>query len=539
MILDLRLENGNVITLDPGRPAAHMVGIWNGHIIGLDEAVSDLPALQTLDLAGATVIPGFIDAHTHLCWDGLASRAVDISACDRKDQVLETVRGAALRVPPGAWVDVVGYDQRPLGRHLTCHDLDSVSAGRRIILLHRSGHACVVNSEVLDLLPAQARAAADLGVDLDESGALTGLLVERGMLLVRQVRLPYSIDEIVDAIEHSARQCLAEGVTLCAEAGIGGGITGHSAAELAAYQVARETARLPIRMQLMVSSDVLHSMAAHRDDRIARGLDLGLRTGFGDSRLSVGALKVYLDGGMMARTAAMTQPYCGSDNRGQFQDDPDVLAAVIVDGHTAGWQLAIHAIGDHAVDLALDALEQAHRAHSRDGTRHRIEHCGAVRPDQLDRLAGVGAMAVVQPTFLWEYGDDYAEILGPDRAPWMYRGRSFVDRGIPIVGSSDRPVAPGAPLRAIQFMVERTTSSGRIIGPTEGLSVEEALKAYTTNAAFACHLEHALGSIAPGKHADFAVLSDDPRRIDPSRIACIDVVATILDGTIASGTALS
>jgi predicted amidohydrolase YtcJ len=516
-----------------------VVGIWNGHVVGLDETVSDLRSRQTLDLAGATVLPGFIDAHTHLCWDGLASRAVDISGCDRKEQVLETVRDAALQVPPGAWVDVAGYDQRPLGRHLTCHDLDSVSAGRKIILLHRSGHACVVNSAVLDLLPAQARAAADLGMDLDESSALTGLLVERAMLLVRQLRLPYSIDEIADAIEHSAHQCLAEGITLCAEAGVGGGLIGHSAAELAAYQVARETARLPIRMQLMVSSDVLHPVAAHRDDRIARGLDLGLRTGLGDSRLSLGALKVYLDGGMMARTAAMTQPYCGSDNHGQFQDDPDRLAAVIVDGHTAGWQLAIHAIGDHAVDLALDALEQAHRVHPRAGTRHRIEHCGLVRPDQLDRLAQVGAMAVVQPTFLWAYGDDYAEIVGPDRAPWMYRGRSFAERGVLVVGSSDRPVAPGAPLRAIQFMVERTTSSGRIIGPAEGLSVEEALRAYTTNAAFACHLEHALGTIAPGKHADFAVLSDDPRHIDLSRIAHIDVVATIIDGTIASGTALS
>lgn len=535
MILDLRLEKGNVITMDPAHPVAHTLGVWKGRIVGLDDVVSGLPAQQVLDLAGATVVPGFIDAHTHLCWAGIASGAVDISPCDQRDQVLESIRAAALRVPPGAWVDVAGYDQRSLGGHLTCRDLDSVSAGRKILLQHRSGHACLVNSEVLSLLPAEARSGADHGVDFDESGNMTGLFVERALLLVRKLRLPYSIDEMVNAIERSTRQCASEGITACAEAGIGGGLIGHSPVELAAYQVARETERLPVRVQLMVSSDVLHSLAAHRDDHIARGLDLGLRTGFGDDRLSIGALKVYLDGGMMARTAALTRPYYASDNLGQLQDDPDLLTEVIVDGHKAGWQLAIHAIGDRAVDLALDALERAHRAHPRAGTRHRIEHCGLVRPDQLDLFARVGAMAVVQPIFLWEYGDDYAEILGPDRAPWMYRGRSFADRGIVLVGSSDRPVAYGAPLRGIQFMVERRSSSGRMIGPAEGLSVEEALRTYTANAAFACHREQALGSISPGKHADAAVLSDDPRRVDPACLAQIEVVATIVGGKIAHG----
>lgn len=537
MILDLRLENGNVITMDPGYPAAHTLGFWNGRIAGLDDMVSDLPAQQILDLRGATVVPGFIDAHTHLCWAGTASAAVDISPCNRRDRVLETIRAAALRVPPGAWVDVAGYDQRSLGRHLTCRDLDTVSAGRKILLQHRSGHACLVNSEVLGLLPAEARSGADSGVDVDELGNLTGLFVERALLLVRRLRLPYSIEEIVDALERSAHQCVSEGITMCAEAGIGGGLIGHSPAELAAYQVAREAARLPLRVQLMVSSDVLHSLAAHRDDHIARGLDLGLRTGFGDDWLSIGALKVYLDGGMMARTAALTRPYYASDNLGQLQDDPGLLTEVVVDGHKAGWQLAIHAIGDRAVDLALDALERAHHAHPRAGTRHRIEHCGLVRPDQLDRFARAGAMAVVQPIFLWEYGDDYAEILGPERAPWMYRGRSFTDRDIVLVGSSDRPVASGAPLRGIQFMVERTSSSGRMIGPAESLSVEEALRAYTVNAAFACHREQALGSISPSKHADVAVLADDPRGVDPSRIAQIEVVATMVEGEFMHGAA--
>jgi predicted amidohydrolase YtcJ len=144
-------------------------------------------------------------------------------------------------------------------------------------------------------------------------------------------------------------------------------------------------------------------------------------------------------------------------------------------------------------------------------------------------------IAVVQPNFLWHLGDDYMTIMGVDRAPWLYRGRGFLDQGIPLVGSSDRPVTPGAPLRSIQVMAQRSTESGLIIGPDEGITVEDALRAYTINAAFACHQDNSLGSIAPGKQADLVVLADDPRRVDISRIGDISIVATLVAGRVAYG----
>jgi len=180
--------------------------------------------------------------------------------------------------------------------------------------------------------------------------------------------------------------------------------------------------------------------------------------------------------------------------------------------------------------VALDALDRAQRLHPRPDARHRIEHAGLIRPDQLPRLARLGATAVVQPNFLRSFGDDYATIMGERRAPWLYRGRGFLDHGIPLVGSSDRPVTDGSPLRAIQFMVERASSSGRSIGPDEGITVDEALHAYTVAGAFACHWEDSAGSLTPGKRADLAVLGDDPRSVEPSRIGGIDVVATFVDG---------
>lgn len=508
--------------MDADRPAGTVLGVWQGRIVGVDDAVADLPSRHEIDLGGATVLPGFVDAHVHLAWAGLRARTPSVAPSERIEDVLAVIERAALRHPSGAWVDVVGYDQRPLGRHLTAIDLDTVAAGRKLLLTHNSGHACVVNTAVLELLPAHVHHDS-------------GVLAEQDMAEVRRLRLPYAVDELVPAIEHTARVCLAEGVTTVAEAGIGGGLVEHSPVELTAYQTAGEQGRLPIRVQLMVAADALHEIGAHETDSVPRGLDLGLRTGFGDDWLSIGALKVFTDGGMMPRTAALSEPYEGTDETGRFYADPESLERQIVDGHLAGWQLAVHAIGDRAVDLTLDALGRAQRRRPRTEARHRIEHAGLVRPDQLGRFAELGAIAVVQPNFLWYLGDDYAEVMGAERATWLYRGRSFSRHGVRFVGSSDRPVTNGAPLRAIQFMVERLSSSGRRIGPDEAMTVDAALRAYTLDAAYACHRDGTIGSLTPGKWADFVVLSDDPRTVDVSTIGDIDVLATYVAGAPAHG----
>ncbi|MDJ0463946.1 amidohydrolase [Streptomyces sp. H27-C3] len=516
-MLCTRLTNGRIITMDPDHPVAHDLGIWHGRIVGLDDAVTSLPARRVVDLQGATVLPGFIDSHVHLAWTGLNARVPSVAPCNRVADVLGVVAEAVAHKPQGSWVSVRGYDQRGLGRHLTAAELDTVSDGRKVFMMHDSGHACVVNSAVLDLLPA----------DVPHED---GYLAEGAMGAARRLRLPYSQDELADAIAYAARTCLSEGVTAVAEAGIGGALFGHSPVELAAYQLTRGQGRLPLRVQLMVAADTLHPVGAHVNDQIPRALDLGLRTGFGDDWLSVGALKIWTDGGMMARTAALTTSYEGLESAGELQDDPDVVMDTIVDGHLAGWQLAVHAIGDRAADLALDALERAQALRPRPDARHRIEHAGLIRPDQLPRFAQLGAIAVVQPSFLRYFGDDYASIMGEDRAPWLYRGRGFLDHGITLVGSSDRPVAHGSPLRAIQFMVERASESGQLIGPGEGVTVDEALRAYTVGGAFACHWDDVAGSITPGKRADLVVLGDDPRCVSTSHIGDIEVVTTFVDG---------
>ncbi|MEU6708200.1 amidohydrolase [Streptomyces wuyuanensis] len=517
-MLCTRITNARIVTMDPARPLARELGVWRGRVVGLDEDVAGLTARRTVDLDGAAVLPGFIDSHVHLAWAGLKASAPAVAPGARADDVLRAVAEAVTRVPAGGWADLGGFDRRTLDRPLTAADLDAVSDGRRVFLGDVSGHACLVNSAVLERLPAWAVHPG-------------GFLVEEAMGAALQSRPARSLEELAAAVERAARACRAEGVTGCAEAGIGGQMFGRGPIEAAAYQLAHESGRLPLRVQLMVSADALRPVGTAPEDTTSRALSLGLRTGFGGGALSLGALKVWADGGMMARTAALTRPYRGSGSgSGQLVGSPEALETTIVEGHLAGWQLAVHAIGDRAVDVALDALEKAQKLRPRPDARHRVEHAGLVRPDQLPRMAALGVTCVVQPGFLRHYGDDYAAVMGEEREGWLYRGRAFLDHGVGLVASSDRPVADGSPLRAVQFMAERTSLSGRPIGPDEAITVEEALRSYTTDAARACHWDSDAGSITPGKRADLVVLGDDPLRTEVSRIGGIEVVRTFLEG---------
>jgi predicted amidohydrolase YtcJ len=532
---DLLLFNANVLTMDPARPRASAVTVTGGRIEAVADGLDQLSAARTVDLGGATVLPGFHDAHNHMIGFGRSLAEIDLSTppIGSLDELYAAVARRAETTEPGDWVVGSGYDQNKIGGHPDRDALDRAAPGRLVWLRHTSAHMCVVNSPVLDALGIGAAAPEVPGgrVRTDSDGRPDGLLEERAQTLVGSLVYPYPVAQLADAIDQAGRQYLAEGITSCNEAGIGGGWIGHSPVELAAYQAARDQGRLHVRVELMVASEVLHELGANPEDNLERGLDLGIRTGFGDNWLRIGAVKVFSDGSLVGRTAAMHDNYPGpGEGRGYLQADAAELQATIIAAHRSGWQVATHAIGDRAIDVALDAYARALAQYPRQDARHRIEHFAVVQPRQLAQAAELGVVGVPQGRFASELGDGMLAAAGPQRESWLYRQRSLLDAGMVLPGSSDRPVVTGAPLLGIADMVCRRTSSGAPFNAGEAITAAEALRAYTFGSAYASHQEHVKGSIAPGKLADLVILSEDPVAVSPDRIAGLQVLATIIDG---------
>jgi predicted amidohydrolase YtcJ len=207
----------------------------------------------------------------------------------------------------------------------------------------------------------------------------------------------------------------------------------------------------------------------------------------------------------------------------------------ILGAHAAGWRIAAHAIGDRAIDLALDVFAEMQRAHPRSDARPRIEHAAVTTPEQIARMAQLGITPVPQARFLYEIGDTMAAAVGPDRTTWLYRHASFLRAGLRVPGSSDRPVASGAPLLGMQSMVQRLSSSGLLIGPDERVDATTALRAYTLDAAWIAGEEHERGSLTPGKLADFVLLTDDITAMSPDGMGATGVIATFVGGLCTHG----
>lgn len=532
MKADLLLTNARVRTLEgPGRAdVAPAVAIWRDRIVALEE----VPARRTLDLGGAVVTPGFHDAHNHMAWYGLSLVEVDLRVSSLQ-ALYDAVAARATELGDGEWVVGAGYDENKLGGHPTRDALDRAAPGRNVWLRHTSGHMCVVNGPLLAELGI-ADAPVDVPGGLVVTGAdgrPTGLLQEQAQQLLNRLVLPYPVATLVDAIERAGRVYLSQGITSVVEAGVGGGWIGKSPVEIAAYQLARDSGRLPVRVELMVAADALHPVPAHADDGILLGLDLGIRTGLGDDRLRLGPAKIFSDGSLIGHTCAMTEDFADTPGESGFlQDDAEALRARIVAAHRSGWRVAAHAIGDAAIDLVLDAIQEAQAGWPRPDVRHRIEHFGVSRPDQVARAAALGVVPVPQGRFVGEIGDGMLRALGPVRSGWAYRYRSLLDAGITPPGSSDRPVVDGAPLRGMHDMVNRLTDGGAPCGPDEAISGLEALTAYTLGSAYASHAEGTRGTLAVGKYADLAVLSDDPATVDPAGIRDIEVLRTLLAGEV-------
>ncbi|MGC3020885.1 MULTISPECIES: amidohydrolase [unclassified Brevibacterium] len=542
MRIDAIFTDLDAHTLDPARPRAQKIGVFNNRIIGFDEELDGVSADRVESLGGATVLPGFNDVHCHTAWFGLTLASVDVTALPGGlSDVYAALEKAAATTPAGEWIEATGFAHRDYdGEYPELARLDEITAGRPLFMRQTSGHAAIVNTEAM----RQAGILADgfeepVGgkVVRDGAGRPTGLLEETAQALVQDLIRPYSLDTLVEAIDLATAYYAKEGITSFGECGIAYGWIGHSPIEISAYLRARDEGRLRARAQLMPQADGLHPIAANSADGFGIGLDAGLRTGLGDDLLSIGPVKFFMDGAMSGETAAMRENYAGKDHPGYLQDDAAVLRKQILNTYASGWSVAVHAIGDAAVDAAIENIVDAQKRFGRRSVPNRIEHAAMVHDEHLATLAEHGIVVTPQAAFAEGIGDGMNASLGPERRRLLYRAKSFIDAGVPMAGSSDRPCADGNVLRGIEAYVTRATRGGDVMGSAaECLSVDEAIAAYTSQAAIASGQGADKGTLTRGKLADFVALEAHPGEVAPTEIAQIPVRATVLGGDFTHST---
>lgn len=538
MRVDLVLENGRFFTGDARMPTTATVAVLGNRIVARGEDALALETAERIDLRGRAVLPGFNDVHSHSVWFGTTLMEIDLSHVRALDELYAAIeQGIRQRANPNPdeWIVASGYNPALLQWQVPDRDvLDRVCGGRPLWIKFSSGHACQLNGVALARIGVRDRVDSQPEggrIVTDETGRATGVLEEQAMSLVRDELLPAPIATIDRALELATAKYAEQGLTSVTDAGVAAGWIGNAPGELEGYQRALERGALRTRMQVMPEIGALGLLPGHADEPARRGLSGGLRTGWGDDRLQLGPVKVFTDGSILGRTAAIEEEYenCPG-NHGYLQEDADTLRSKVLEAYAGGWSLALHAVGDSALDLALDIIEEGIGRFGRRAVPNRVEHGVVVRPDQIERLARLQVVCVVQSSFIPAFGASVAGALGEKRVGWSIRARSLLDAGLPLPLSSDRPVTAGLPLAGIQAYVERITEEGGAYNESERLSVDEAVHCATVGSAEATGQQHRKGRLIEGQLADMVVLEEHPAEVPVSDIHAIPVLATLLGG---------
>jgi predicted amidohydrolase YtcJ len=515
--LAMVVVNARVWTIDTAMPRAEAFAVQHGRFtaVGRNDDVRPLagPGTRVLDAAGMTVTPGFIDTHSH---PSGVSELTGVNVNLRTvAEVVAALRAKAATTPPGYWVTGYMYDDTKLDRPVTRKDLDEATPDHPASVGHRGGHTGVYNSVAFREAGITAATPDPPGGRFyRENGELTGKVAERARNAFNQVgrREPVTRETRQKGVAFISKEMTRAGLTSVHR-------TGGGAEDLIAFQDAYAAGELRFRMYFFPRGGIYDSLKA-----------AGIRTGFGDERLRIGAVKYGADGSASERTMRMSTPYVGRpDDYGILTMTPDQIREAVEDAHRSGFQIGIHANGDETIGYVLDAYERVQREWPRADARHRIEHCSLVNPELLRRIKAAGVIPTPFYTYVYYHGDKWAE-YGPEKMRWMFAHRSFLDYGIPVPGASDYMPGPYEPMMALQSLVTRTDYAGREWGPNQRVTVDEALHICTLNGAYASFEESIKGSIAAGKLADFVMLAEDPHDVDPMRLKDIKVARTVVGG---------
>lgn len=515
------LYNGNVLTIDSRQPHAQAIAIADGYFlaVGTNDEVRPLATAKTIkiNLAGKTIVPGFIDAHTHPAVSGrLHLRQVD---CDLRSisAIQAAIRRRAAETPKGKWVLGFKYDDTKTSenRPLTRADLDEAAPDHPIYISHRGGHTAYVNSLAFKLAGVSEDTPDPKGgrFDRDSSGKLNGRVSENATAVFDKI-IPntYTREDYRKGVQLISKMMTKAGVTSVHDAY-------GSPNDLRAYQDARDAGELDLRVYCLIGYWSIDQMIA-----------AGVRTGFGDEWVRVGAMKMTCDGSISERTARLSEPYVGRPNDyGIIVTDEEKLYETARKAHEADWQIGIHANGDVAIDKVLNVYERLQRERPRRDPRFRIEHCTVINDSLVQRIKKIGAIPNPFSTYVYFHGEKMRE-YGAERLNRMFAVRSFLDAGIPVTQTSDYPPGPFEPMMALQSSVTRTDMKGNVWGAKQRITAAEALRVGTLNGAYASFEENLKGSIEAGKLADLVILGRDPLREDPSSLINIPVERTMVGG---------
>jgi predicted amidohydrolase YtcJ len=470
-------------------------------------------------------IPGLNDGHCHMASIG-AEHALQVDCTPEKcrsiEQIVAALREAAAETPPGQWIIGFGYDETKLKekRHPTRWELDRATDRHPIIIKSFTYHFGVVNSKALQIAGLNRSTPDPSGGVFEHSaeGELNGVCYEEAFFMW----MP-GFSKGKPLIPAYSEQEKAEGLALICREFNGMGITsvGDASSDIHTLQACQNTDRrgtLTVRINMMIHE---------RNFPLLR--DAGIRTGFGNDRYRVGSIKSFADGACAGRTAWLTTPYGDKpDYRGIPVKTPEEMEVAVEQYHSAGFQISVHANGDAAIIMVLDAYEKALKAHPRDNHRHRIEHCTFVTEEILQRMKRLGVAAAPFANYVVTQGDKL-DVYG-EWIHTMFAHRSFLDHGIHIGGSTDFPVVTANPFISLQSMVSRKYGDERVLGAEQKVSLEEAITIYTIGSAYLSFEEQEKGSIEAGKLADFVVLDRDPFSIPPEEIGSIGISRTVFDG---------
>jgi predicted amidohydrolase YtcJ len=519
---------GEIYTVDETRPTAEAVSVKDGRIVAVGSKKECQAALgknhETVDLNGGALLPGFIDTHLHPLLLVYFDLNVDLHDIDTIKALQDKIRDTAKRKDKDSWIIGLQLDDHSLrdARLPNRHDIDTACSDRPVLIVAFDGHRVITNTQAIEAAGMTAATPDPAGglIDRESDGYPTGVFRETAAHFMMGKMPPPSMDLFINGAAESFRKIAARGITSI------GVVLQTDEEGPSGPQGALELAGMELLLGQM-PANVYCMLIAHDVNQILAAQKTGLHSQEAGSH-HIGGLKIYSDGTFQALTAYMKEPYADQpDKRGILTLEREEIYRRMVEGHKAGLQLAIHAIGDAANQTCIDLYDRLLKEYPRKDHRHRLEHASQLDAGMIDAIVRLGLVVSTQPLFIHQEKKWLHKRMGRERVPWTYAFRSLVDAGVKVAGASDGPITSGDVLHAIQCCITREGFE-----PQQGLTAAQAVRMFTLDAAYAQFEDTVKGSLSVGKRADMVILSANPVAVPIEKIRDIRVRRTICGGKV-------